>query len=76
MIKLLNELTRIPLTINWDKIVGYQTKCLKNGVNKVGIPDLIILDNVLQNDLELYTLDKHFNLMQKIVSFKLVPTFL
>jgi len=69
VIKLLQELNNIPLTINWKKIIEYQTKCLKNGINKIGIPDLIILDNVAQNDLTLFTLDKHFSLLQKIVPF-------
>ena len=72
VIKLLEELNKIPLTINWGKIISYQTKCLQNGVNKVGIPDLIILDNVVQNDLTLFTLDKHFSLIQKIIKHKTV----
>lgn len=72
VVKLLEELDNIPLTINWKKIIGYQTKCLQNGINKVGIPDLIILDNVIQNDLTLYTIDKHFSLIQKIIKHKSV----
>ena len=72
VIQLLQELNNIPLTINWEKIIEYQSKCLKNGINKVGIPDLIILDNVVKNDLTLFTLDKHFQLMEKIVKFKII----
>lgn len=74
VIKLLQVLNKIQLNINWIKIVDYQTKCLRNGVNKVGIPDLIILDNVVQNDLTLFTLDKHFSLIQKIVKHKTVTS--
>ena len=68
IIKLLYNINRISL----NKIIDLQTKCLKNGINKVGIPDLIILDNVLQNDLTLYTLDNHFFLIQKIVQFNII----
>lgn len=72
IVKLLKELHQIPLSINWEKIIEYQTKCLKHGINKIGIPDLIILDNVIQNNLTLYTLDKHFSLMRKIFKFELL----
>lgn len=72
LISLLNTVTRIDLTINWDKIIDYQTACLENGINKVGIPDLIILDNVVQNQLMLYSLDKHFQMISEIISFDLI----
>ena len=72
VIKLLYNINRISLNPDWNKIIDLQTKCLKNGINKVGIPDLIILDNVLQNDLTLYTLDNHFFLIQKIVQFNII----
>lgn len=70
LIKLLREINRIPLNIDWEKIIHYQNNCLSNGINKVGIPDLIILDNVIQNDLVLYSFDKHFDLIQKHINFK------
>lgn len=72
LIKLLNQIEKIPLNINWHKIIEYQTKCLTGGINKVGIPDLIILDNVKQNELILYSFDKHFNLINKNISFNLL----
>ncbi len=72
IIKLLNEVTRIPLHINWKKVMNYQTICIKNGLNKVGIPDLIILDNTIQNNLLLYSLDKHFRIINKYISFRLL----
>jgi predicted nucleic acid-binding protein len=68
---ILKTIDQIPVEIRWDKIIEYQVKNLKNGINKVGIPDLIILDNCIQNDVELFTLDKHFTLMAKVHKFKL-----
>lgn len=70
LIGLLRRITHIPLDINWENIIHYQTICLSNGINKVGIPDLIILDNVIQNDLVLYSLDKHFDLIRNHIKFK------
>lgn len=64
-------LDRIPLKIDWNQITNYQILNLKKGINKVGIPDLIILDNVVANNLVLFTEDKHFRLMQKDIVFDL-----
>lgn len=72
LIKLLYSIEKIPLFIKWDEIIKLQTTCLQNGINKIGIPDLIIVDNVLQNDLILYSLDKHFKLINKHFSFNIL----
>ena len=71
IIELLNEISKIPLNINWSKIIDYQTTCLTNGINKVGIPDLIIVDNVYENNIILYSLDKHFKLISNYIDIKL-----
>lgn len=60
LIRLLRELRRDPIRIDWDDVVDMQTTCLRNGINRVGIPDLIIAQNAIQNELELFTLDRHF----------------
>ena len=72
VIQLLYNITRIQLNINWQNIIGFQTICIKNGINKVGISDLIILDNVIQNDLIFFTLDKHFSLINKHINFEIL----
>ena len=72
VIKLLNDISKIPININWNNIIDYQTICVQNGINKVGIPDLIILDNIIQNDLMLFSLDKHFDIIQKYVDFEMM----
>ncbi len=72
LINLLLELPKKPMRIDWDIIINYQLKNLKNGINNVGIPDLIILDHVVSNNLILYTEDKHFKLMQKQIHFNLL----
>lgn len=72
LIDLLNEISKIPLNINWNRIIDYQITCLKNGINKIGIPDLIIVDNAIENDLILFSLDKHFKLISQYIDLKLV----
>ena len=71
VIKLLNEISQTPLDIKWEEIIQLQIKCLKSGVNGIGIPDLIIAQNAKQNGCEIYSLDKHFMLLNKELKIKL-----
>ncbi len=68
---LLLNINRLNLSINWGQIIEYQYKCLKNGLNGVGIPDLIIDQNAKQNNCEIYSLDNHFSLMKDILTLKM-----
>lgn len=68
---LINALPIIPLNIEWNNIIDMQITNIKNGINKVGISDLIIVQNALQNHVSIMTLDKHFALMQSQFSFDL-----
>jgi len=70
VIKLLHEINKLPLHIRWNEIIEFQTKCLREGVNGVGIPDLIIAQNAKQHGSKIYTLDKHFRLLQTILKVK------
>ena len=60
LVSLLREIECIPLTLDWHGIIEMQVICLRNGINKVGIPDLIIAQHAIQNNLSLFSLDKHF----------------
>ncbi|GMR06750.1 MAG: PIN domain-containing protein [Gammaproteobacteria bacterium] len=71
VIKLLQEITRLPMQINWDEIVAFQVRCLKAGANGVGIPDLLIAQNAKANNCKIYTLDKHFHLLKQVIKVKL-----
>jgi predicted nucleic acid-binding protein len=44
---------------------------LKNGLNGIGIPDLIVAQNAKQNQCEIYSLDSHFKLMKDILRLQL-----
>ncbi|MBW1719346.1 MAG: PIN domain-containing protein [Deltaproteobacteria bacterium] len=68
---LLLNINRLHLSINWDQIIEYQYECLKNGLNGVGIPDLIIAQNAKQNNCEIYSMDNHFSLMKDILTLKM-----
>jgi hypothetical protein len=72
VIDLMLELPKTDLSINWEFIINLQIHNLKNGINRVGIPDLILVDNVLANNLILFAEDKHFKLMQNHFDFTLI----
>ena len=61
--RLLLEIERPPLTLDWGGIIQLQVACIRNGINKVGISDLIIAQQAMQNNFSLYSLDKHFALL-------------
>ena len=72
LIELMNFITKIPLMIDWPDIIKIQKSNLKHGINKTGIPYLIIMQNVIRNNLKLYSLDNHFTLMRKYFHFAMI----
>ena len=72
IIKLLYNINNLKLSINWDQIIEFQFKCLKNGLNGIGIPDLIVAQNAKQNRCEIYSLDNHFTLIKDILELQLL----
>jgi predicted nucleic acid-binding protein len=71
VIKLLQEISRIPLLITWNEIIQFQVKCMKAGSNGIGIPDLIIAQNAKENNCNIYSLDKHFHLLKQVMKVNL-----
>lgn len=71
LIALLSSIEKITLTIDWNEIVDLQFECLKHGINKIGIPDLIIGQNAIGADIPLYSNDRHFSLISQFVPLKL-----
>ena len=63
--ELLNSVTKYMLSINWQEIRNMQLLNFKHGNNSIGISDIIIVQNCIQNNLKLITNDKHFISMAK-----------
>ena len=70
IVSLLYDIKKLELSINWEEIIEFQFRCLKNGINGVGIPDLIVAQNAKQNRCEIYALDTHFKLMKDILELQ------
>jgi predicted nucleic acid-binding protein len=71
LIRLMNSIERLKMEIDWIGIIQIQVLNLKSGLNRVGIPDLIIAQNAIHNNVQLYSFDKHFELMKKEIGLKL-----
>ncbi len=72
LIELLHNIDRLAIDINWVEIIELQYLCLQNGLNGVSIPDLIIVQNAMQNISKVYSLDKHFSNMKGFLDFEMV----
>jgi hypothetical protein len=73
VVESLEALEKITLRIDWPSIRRYQHLNLQNGINKVGIPDLILLQQVIHEKITLFSFDKHFRLMNSFLNYELIP---
>ncbi|MDR9416823.1 MAG: PIN domain-containing protein [Gracilimonas sp.] len=67
----LQAIEKIALDIDWELIRQYQILNLENGIKKFGIPDLIILQQVIDEKISLFSFNNHFRLMQNHLHFDL-----
>jgi predicted nucleic acid-binding protein len=70
LVKLLKNINNASIKVNWEQLIEFQCKCLKSGLNGVGIPDLIIAQNAIQHNYKIFSLDKHFMQMSEFLKFK------
>ena len=71
LIDLLGELQREPMQPDWDEVIRLQITCLRDGLNGIGIPDLLIAQNAMQHGLQLMTRDGHFRQLARYAPLKL-----
>ena len=73
--ELLNTITKYVLSINWQEIQNIQILNLKHGNNNIGLSDIIIVQNCLQNNLKLVANDKHFAAMSKYIQIEIYISY-
>jgi predicted nucleic acid-binding protein len=74
IVESLDSLEKIPLNIDWEIIRELQILNLKNGIKRVGIPDLIIIQQVMDQNMTLFSFEKHFLLMKNQLKFELISS--
>jgi len=70
-IQTLSLIKKVPLSIDWDEISDIKYLSIKNGINDIGLLDIAIAQNAKQNNMGIFSTDKHFKLLQKIYDFEL-----
>lgn len=65
VVKLLKSIKNNTMHPDWEEMIAYQVYCLKSGSTGIGIPDLLIAQNSIQNNIPVYSIDKHFKFMHK-----------
>ncbi len=46
----LSSVNKLSIDVDWAQLGDFQYTCLKNGLNGVGIPDLIIAQNAIRHN--------------------------
>ena len=69
--RLLSYVNKYELDIEWNEIRTMQLQNLKHGNNNIGISDIIITQNCIQNNLRIIVHDKHFAAMAKYIPLKI-----
>jgi len=69
--ELLNEIRKYALAIDWEEIRNLQLLNIKHGNYHIGISDIIIAQNCIQNGLKIIAKDKHFLVMSKYAPFEI-----
>jgi predicted nucleic acid-binding protein len=57
----------LELDIDWDEIIEIQYYCIKNGINKLGLLDIVIAQNAKQNNVGVFTINRHMTLLCNLI---------
>ena len=68
--ELLNCVRKYTLTIDWQEIRNIQLLNLQHGNNNIGISDIIIAQNCMQNELKIIAHDRHFEAMSQYIPLR------
>ena len=71
VVELLYAINKCELTIHWNQLIEWQYRCLKQGFNGIGIPNLILAQNAKQHRCVLYSLDSHFERIAAVAEIEL-----
>jgi len=67
----MSGLELVPLDIDWLEIEEIQYNCLKSGINKLGLLDIAIAQNAKQNNMGIFSTDRHMELLSRKMDVKL-----
>jgi predicted nucleic acid-binding protein len=65
----LSGISVLPLDIDWNEVTAIQYRCLKSGINKLGLLDIAIAQNAVQHGVTVFSSDGHMLALAKIMGF-------
>lgn len=71
LLGILLTVSKTNLQIDWNRIIQMQTLNLRNGMNRIGLSDLIIAQDAINNEIELFSMDTHFSLLSELHGIRL-----
>jgi predicted nucleic acid-binding protein len=69
-IECLTGIELLELDIDWDEIIEIQYNCIKKGINKLGLLDIVIAQNARQNNVGVFSLDRNMILLCNLMGVK------
>jgi hypothetical protein len=66
-IECLDGIELLELNIDWNEIIEIQCDCIKNGINKLGLLDIIIAQNARQNNAGVFSIDRNMVLLCNLI---------
>ncbi|MBN2652303.1 MAG: PIN domain-containing protein [Spirochaetales bacterium] len=63
---LMLSINRLPMSVDWSEIIRMQHKNITHGINNIGITDMIIMQNALQHNVEIFTFNQDLHLIADI----------
>ena len=69
-IECLYSIELLELYINWDEIIEIQYNCIKKRINKLGLLDIIIAQNAKQNNVGVFTMNRHMILLCNLIGIE------
>ena len=57
----------LELHIDWNEIIEIQYFCIINGINKLGLLDIVIAQNAKQNNVGIFTINRHMVLLCNLI---------
>ena len=70
LIECLYGIEQLELDINWDEITEIQCNCIKKGINKLGLLDIVIGQNAKQNNAGIFTINRHLILLCNLLGIE------
>jgi len=70
LIECLYGIELLELNIDWDEIIEIQYNCIKKGINKLGLLDIVIAQNAKQNNVGVFTINRHMILLCNLIGIE------